>query len=184
MGWYLHALANSFNYAGRAGRAEFWTFALVSVLAEIAFAMLRVAAPTFAFVAYVMYSVATCSAGLAVTFRRLHDTGKSGGWALAPWAALVPVAIFLMLQRPSHGFRESLEQLAAQVQMAQLGASAFLLLSVILLVFCATEGSELANEYGDPVTGDPGDSQPESTSAATPSRRGIRIEPTLGSFDE
>jgi len=111
-GWYIKALKNYAVFKGRATRSEFWYFQLTYLVVAllsfvIAFAVGLVAALTGANAndaqtalettsdgLYSLYVLAVLVPALAVTVRRLHDTGKSGWWLLI---ALIPVIGNLVL---------------------------------------------------------------------------------------
>lgn len=79
---------NYMNFEGRARRSEFWYFSLFSFLVSCALA--------FLFPINIVWSLAVLVPSLAVTWRRLHDIGKSGAYAAF---ALIPIvgAIFLII---------------------------------------------------------------------------------------
>lgn len=100
------------DFSGRARRAEYWKYTLVAfgigigivILAAILGAISKPLG-TLAFVAYGLFWLATLIPGLALSVRRLHDTGKSGWWfliALIPFGSIV-LLVFLCLD----GSRES-----------------------------------------------------------------------------
>ena len=83
MDWYLKVLKNYAGFSGRARRTEYWMFALVNVVILLALlglsqALKGGALGTVFLVLYFAYVVALFIPGLAVTWRRLHDTGRSG----------------------------------------------------------------------------------------------------------
>lgn len=94
MNWYFKALGNYATFEGRARRREYWYFALVNALIFAAFAIAMSAAasggrsPTTAFAGYGIFALLVLLPSIAVTVRRLHDTGRSGWWF---WISLVPV---------------------------------------------------------------------------------------------
>ena len=70
------------DFDGRARRSEYWWFVLFLVLVGLACSLLDVfleAAVGFSFISAVAILVFFFPA-MAVTFRRLHDTGHSGWW--------------------------------------------------------------------------------------------------------
>ncbi|MGW2783307.1 DUF805 domain-containing protein [Streptomyces populi] len=93
MHWYIDVLKKYATFSGRARRQEYWMFTLINsliyvALAAIGFGLLN----TVALAA--IYELATLIPGLAVSVRRLHDTGRSGWWLLI---ALVPLVGFITL---------------------------------------------------------------------------------------
>ena len=75
------------TFDGRAGRAEFWWFALATFLAS---AVLGMVSQTLQGI----FSLAVLLPSLAVGARRLHDIGKTA-WLLLLW--LIPVIGWILL---------------------------------------------------------------------------------------
>ena len=80
-------------FSGRAGRAEFWWFILATFIVSLVLGLLSRASVMF-LVLYVVYGLAVLIPYLAVSIRRLHDTGRTGWWLLI---GLVPVAGVVIL---------------------------------------------------------------------------------------
>ena len=84
MKYYLHVWNNYVNFEGRARREEYWMFTLFHVI----FIFLLVFIPSvfidssLAMIPLLLYMLATFLPSLAVSIRRLHDTGKSGWFYL------------------------------------------------------------------------------------------------------
>ena len=103
MKYYLKALKNYANFSGRARRKEYWLFTLYNIIIFVALVFLGAmvgfpggAEGVFVFVAF--YMVGVLIPALAVSVRRLHDTGRSGWWLLlyfVPFGAIV-VLVFLV----------------------------------------------------------------------------------------
>ncbi len=109
-----HVLINSINFSGRAGRREYWSWAVARWLVLAALLVLSI---TSAFMApgtarldgyevaanpifwsaptLFMVFLATLLPDLAVSVRRLHDTGRSGWWLL--WMNIIPGVGFILL---------------------------------------------------------------------------------------
>jgi uncharacterized membrane protein YhaH (DUF805 family) len=89
---FVNAWKNSFSYAGRARRQEYWMFALLNFAVMIALGIggvvLAGASNGLAMVPMGLYAIANLFPSLAVGVRRLHDTDRSGWWLLI---GLVPV---------------------------------------------------------------------------------------------
>jgi uncharacterized membrane protein YhaH (DUF805 family) len=87
MNYYLLAIKGYAIFRGRSRRAEYWYFVLVQtiiiILCAVADNMLGLnfedenSGPIT-----LIYSILTLMPNLAVSFRRLHDTGRSGWWIL------------------------------------------------------------------------------------------------------
>jgi uncharacterized membrane protein YhaH (DUF805 family) len=109
MNWYLTAMRNYANFDGRARRKEYWYFILFNtifaILAVILDNVLGLPNVTEGFSPlYSIYWLATLVPGLAVTVRRLHDTGRSGWYFLV---ALIPLigGIWLLVMTIMDGDR-------------------------------------------------------------------------------
>lgn len=88
-------------FSGRSNRSEYWSFVLVWALIYISGAIvLRVDFPDviggMIWVAYMVYLFATLIPWLALTVRRLHDTGRSGWWFLIYFIPLIGWLILLV----------------------------------------------------------------------------------------
>jgi uncharacterized membrane protein YhaH (DUF805 family) len=93
MNWYLQALKKYTVFTGRARRMEYWFFVLFNILISAALSVVDYFTGTYSDVYHTgllggLYSLGVLLPAIAVTVRRLHDTGRSGWWILI---ALVPV---------------------------------------------------------------------------------------------
>jgi uncharacterized membrane protein YhaH (DUF805 family) len=99
MDWYLEVWRKYGDFGGRARRREYWMFQLLNDMAFVALYGLMIAggarlAPV-SLVLFGVYCLAVIIPSIAVTVRRLHDTGRSGWWQLI---ALLPlVGVFILL---------------------------------------------------------------------------------------
>jgi uncharacterized membrane protein YhaH (DUF805 family) len=87
-----HALSNYVTFSGRARRSEYWYFTLFNLIVAIVAAILDAVIGITAF--YPLAALALLLPGLAVSVRRLHDTGRSGWWI---FIALVPLVGLILL---------------------------------------------------------------------------------------
>ncbi|MFC7218135.1 DUF805 domain-containing protein [Streptomyces polyrhachis] len=93
MSWYLAVLKNYAGFSGRARRKEYWMFTLFTTI--VAMVLLGIGAAGAAadvpalFALVAVYYVATIIPSLAVTVRRLHDTGRSGGWFFIAFVPMI-----------------------------------------------------------------------------------------------
>ncbi len=92
---YELALKKFAEFSGRSRRSEFWTFTLVnsailSILYSIGLASINPYSPSMPATFYmaILFSLAILIPSLAVTVRRLHDTGRSGWMILV---SLIPI---------------------------------------------------------------------------------------------
>ena len=91
--WFWNPIKYKYtDFEGRATREEFWMFILVYIIIyivlSIVFSLLALEVLIF------LFSLAVLVPSIAITARRLHDTGKSGWWQLI---GLVPVIGWLIV---------------------------------------------------------------------------------------
>ena len=95
MSWYFEVLKKYAVFSGRARRKEYWMFALFNFHHQPrAYAYRSVAG--IAGVLSGIYSLAVLIPYLALTVRRLHDTGRSGWWLLVVLIPLIGVIVLLV----------------------------------------------------------------------------------------
>lgn len=97
--WFCKCLKNYVNFSGRARRKEYWFFTLFCMLIGIAFGILKGLAGDAAVIISLinlLVSIALILPGIAVTVRRLHDTGRSGWWYLLVFTivGIIPLIIW------------------------------------------------------------------------------------------
>jgi uncharacterized membrane protein YhaH (DUF805 family) len=99
MEWYLAVLKKYAVFSGRARRQEFWTFALISFVISVILGAIDGAIRSGGNVSVAglsgLYSLAVLIPSLAVTVRRLHDTGRSGWWILIELIPLIGLVVLL-----------------------------------------------------------------------------------------
>jgi len=97
MEYFMSAMKNYAGFSGRARRAEFWWFALIAfVLYVVAIILDNVLGTVL--VVYGLLWLALVIPSLAVSIRRLHDTGRSGWFLLlnlVPFGGLVLLYFFV-----------------------------------------------------------------------------------------
>ena len=71
---------NYANFHGRARRSEYWYFCLFNLVVMII--LMKVSAALGSKILLYLWDLATVCPGLAVSWRRLHDIGKSGKYWL------------------------------------------------------------------------------------------------------
>ena len=101
--WKLVVLERYAKFDGRAGRAEFWWYALANIVVYVALLILAQITGLF-LILYFLYALAMIVPGIAVAIRRLHDTDKSG-WlmliALVPFVGGIILLVFMILEGTS-----------------------------------------------------------------------------------
>lgn len=95
MNWYLEVLKKYAVFGGRARRKEYWMFFLFNIIIAFVLGFVEGLAGGAGMIG-MLYSLAVLIPGIAVSVRRLHDTGRSGWWLLV---GLVPIigAIVLLV---------------------------------------------------------------------------------------
>jgi len=98
MNWYMQPLKKYAAFTGRARRREYWTFTIVNDIISLVLSVIEdltgIAAETDIGVLIVIFSLFVLIPSLAVSVRRLHDTGRSGWWLLI---GLIPIIGALVL---------------------------------------------------------------------------------------
>jgi uncharacterized membrane protein YhaH (DUF805 family) len=95
MQWYIKAIQNYRNFSGRATRTEYWMFFLFNFIFFVVLTILQIILgipPVFS----ILYFLVQLLPSWAVTFRRLHDTGKSAWWLLINLVPYVGTLVILM----------------------------------------------------------------------------------------
>ncbi|NHM32312.1 DUF805 domain-containing protein [Neobacillus terrae] len=99
MDWYLRVLKNYVGFQGRARRKEYWMFYLFNAIISLILYIVQSVADLSSLLT-TLYSIAVFLPSLAVTVRRLHDTGRSGWWiliGLVPFAGAIVLLVFACL---------------------------------------------------------------------------------------
>ncbi|MCD2511299.1 DUF805 domain-containing protein [Comamonas endophytica] len=80
------------DFSGRASRSEYWWFGLFAMLVSFGLSLISG-------ILWLLFALATVLPSIAVTTRRLHDTGRSGWWQLlylVPVIGVVVMIVFLV----------------------------------------------------------------------------------------
>ena len=112
MSWFLTAVKKYAVFQGRARRREYWYFVLFYVIFALVLGVVDGLAGTvhmendiglFGTVRMetdslfgIIFGVALFLPSLAVSIRRLHDTGRSGWWLLINFIPLIGLIVFLV----------------------------------------------------------------------------------------
>jgi uncharacterized membrane protein YhaH (DUF805 family) len=83
------------TFSGRARRSEFWWFGLFELVVVVVASLLDQIFGGTGFLALIVL-LALIVPSLAVTWRRLHDTGRSGGWYFITFVPLVGSLVLLV----------------------------------------------------------------------------------------
>lgn len=102
---FIRAILLYATFSGRATREEYWMFTLIYFLIYIA--LLVIAAEFHSTLLLTLFSLFIFIPGIAVTTRRLHDTGRSGWWQLIYLLPLIGlIVMFIFLVQPSQETNE------------------------------------------------------------------------------
>ncbi|OGU23055.1 MAG: hypothetical protein A2580_08185 [Hydrogenophilales bacterium RIFOXYD1_FULL_62_11] len=105
MDWYLGVLKQYAVFKGRARRKEYWFFILFNLIASLLLTLVdfmtgSLDAELGMGLLSGLYSLAILIPSLAVTVRRLHDTGRTGWWLLVgliPLIGAIVLLVFMLL---------------------------------------------------------------------------------------
>jgi uncharacterized membrane protein YhaH (DUF805 family) len=99
MNWYLQALKKYADFSGRARRKEYWFYMLfyviILVVLSICDGFIGTTMQSGVGILTLIYILAVLIPTIAVSVRRLHDTGRSGWWILIELVPIVGIFIFL-----------------------------------------------------------------------------------------
>ena len=168
MKWFIYAVKNTFNYQGRARRAEFGWFYLSNFLIQSGATLLfwggivvlsfsgslnaegqmHSVGVMIALGAFFIFQIITWLAGISLTTRRLHDLGWSGWWQL-----LFYVLPFFTTLLPFWGVLEKgVSSESEQTAFITMVGIIMLYCLVILVITCLLffkDGRRGANKYGE-----------------------------------
>lgn len=100
MNYYLMPWKKYVTFSGRAQRAEYWTFSLVNFVILMALAVPAVSTDNSTLLnVATLIGLAMLLPSVAVTIRRLHDTGRKGWWiliGLIPYVGSIVMLIFTL----------------------------------------------------------------------------------------
>jgi uncharacterized membrane protein YhaH (DUF805 family) len=101
MNWYLAVLKNYVGFSGRAGRTEYWMYALFNFIIFVVLGILAAVTRSFFFwIILFLYDLGVLVPSLAVTWRRMQDTGRHGLWillGLIPFVGGIVLLVFMFL---------------------------------------------------------------------------------------
>lgn len=91
LNWFIEPVKNKYaEFSGRAGRKEFWMFVLVYLIIYVILMVIEEALG-------LIFSLAVLVPSIAITTRRLHDTGMSGWWQLLGLIPIIGWVIVIIL---------------------------------------------------------------------------------------
>lgn len=96
MNYYILGFKKYGQFTGRSTKAEFWYFTLFSCLALFALEIIGCIIGGSESVLGILFILVILMPWLAVSVRRLHDTGKSGWWMLTGLILLWLIVLLAM----------------------------------------------------------------------------------------
>lgn len=102
MQWYLSVLKNYVGFSGRARRKEYWMFTLINAIVGAIINVIQLILGLELPYLSMLYLLATFLPVLALAIRRLHDTDRSGAWALlffVPFIGWLVLLVFFSAQK-------------------------------------------------------------------------------------
>lgn len=94
MDWYLKVIKNYVGFTGRARRKEYWMYCLFYIIIGIVIAVVERVIGLGTMLSS-LYSLALLLPSIAVSIRRMHDTGRSGWWICINFIPILGWLIFL-----------------------------------------------------------------------------------------
>ena len=138
-------------FSGRAQRSEFWWFFLFSVVSSAIVGIVPVIGQ--------IYPLVLLIPSLAVSARRLHDTGRSAWWLLLYLASILATGIGFAALVLAFAFSSDTGKYVAEWSVFLLAFLALVsfFIALALLIFCVLPGTVGPNRYGpDPLHPEPG----------------------------
>lgn len=101
MNWYLNVLQKYAVFSGRARRKEYWFFVLFNIIIALALTFIDFSTGLYDVESEIgllssLYSLAVLVPSIAVTIRRLHDTGRTGWWFLIAFVPIIGAIVLLV----------------------------------------------------------------------------------------
>ncbi|MEP3655502.1 MAG: DUF805 domain-containing protein [Litorimonas sp.] len=146
-------LSQYVGFRGRARRSEYWYWTLATILVSFAVEVFEGLIGTSAGgtgLISLLFSLAIFLPGLAVSFRRVHDIGRSGWWVGGFY--LIILLFFVVLIAAAGGLIATDSE--SEMALASLGVFSIVfglgivIFAIILLVFFCTDSQVGPNRYG------------------------------------
>ena len=153
--------SKAFVFSGRARRSEYWWWTLFSLVVGIALSMVEEVVPEDNPLLMMLYGLGLLAGSLylgiatiAVTVRRLHDTGRSGWWYGADIIARIVWTIWIVVEIVTLAMNAEDELTSTAIIGAMLvklivSVIPFIIYNIVLLVWYCTDSQPGANKYGE-----------------------------------
>ncbi|KAF7785795.1 hypothetical protein PRUB_a0178 [Pseudoalteromonas rubra] len=98
---YLSVFKNCFEFKGRARRKEYWVFVLFTILVSVVLGLIDIALGLYSEEAGLgllsgLYALIVIIPSIALSIRRLHDTGRRGWWLLISFIPLIGPIVLIV----------------------------------------------------------------------------------------
>lgn len=153
--------SKAFEFKGRARRSEYWWWTLFVSILYLATSLCGKLIPdtsrvlTLLFIFVCIAAALFCGfATLAVTIRRLHDTGRSGWWygafliAEVVWTIVITTG-YLATAITGTGYAITSAALLGGIAKLLISTIPLLVYSIVLLVWYCQDSQPGTNKYGD-----------------------------------
>lgn len=130
------AFSGYFDFSGRSNRGEYWWFVLANILIGAVTGVADAMVNPFSDgpgVINGLWTLVVLIPGIALTARRLHDTGRSGWYQILPLAGFIPLALGVIADVPA---------------LMILSIVGYLGLGILLLVWLCQRGDSQPNRFG------------------------------------
>lgn len=139
------------DFKGRSRRSEFWWCMLLVLIANFLISQFLVFLPLVS----VVVSIVIMFFGLAVTVRRLHDTGKSGWWVLISYALHTGYSYYVITSPlitqllVSSNMNKVIEKNMGELMMFSGLSFSTAIVALLVIIFCLLDSTPSPNQYGE-----------------------------------
>lgn len=153
------SLSQYAGFTGRARRSEYWFFYLFTILVSLGFNLMITidvitGIPLFALIGS-LAGLALILPTIAVTVRRLHDTGRSGWhivwWAVLPWIIVTIAILAVGIGALATAGADPTGTLLTLLGVAGLAVLLPIVGAIVLFIFMVMDSEPGHNKYGAPV---------------------------------
>lgn len=99
-GSFIQLWTRGLDFSGRSTRSDYWWAVLAQAIVNIILLLIGSALHPLLIITFI-YEIIAVVPGLALSFRRLHDTNRSGWWLLLWFIPFVSLALLVFFARPS-----------------------------------------------------------------------------------